>query len=127
MNCLEILRAEWVTFFDRFSLQHEYWLANLFLIEPDGSKHLVAHELPLQAIATNLKSGEDTISIILANARSEMLTHHQEHVQRVCLHQDPSGAHTSIELGAADGTKAILEFRSPVLPETVDGVMEMRE
>jgi hypothetical protein len=124
MTRMKIPRDEWVTFFDRFSLQHEDWLASLFLIEPNGSKRIVAQDLALQAIRADLKSDSpDTISIVLANSRRKLLTHNQPHVQRVWLGQDPVGAHTGVELQVADGTRVILEFRSPTLPETVDGVI----
>jgi hypothetical protein len=124
----EIPRDQWSVFLDRFSLQHENWLVDVFSKTSDQELVRLAHELPLQSIAASLKAGDDdTMSIVLANTKTEMLSHNQPRVRRMFLLENPQGAHTGLVLEGSDGTETILRFRATGLPETIDGVMDGNE
>ncbi len=120
---VEIPRKEWVNFFDGFSRQHRSWLINLEVTQ-DGKKHaLEARELPFQGVTVDLKHGdEDTTSITLEQGRQQYLTHTVPHTKRVLLEQTQQGADSGLTIESADGSKTMLKFRSPALPETVGGV-----
>ncbi len=119
----EIPREDWVSFFDGFSKQHEGWIVSLEVTDANGQRRVEARDLPLQGVAANLKhGGEDTISIILARRTDDLVTHNIAQTTRVGLNRNAEGADEGLELDSATGEKALLRFRSPALPETVDGI-----
>lgn len=124
MKKREIPRQEWLDFVDRFSEQHEGWLSTLYTIDGDHQRLILARDLPLQAVAASLGHGDrETISISFANSRTTMIEHNQSNVEHVYLLQNPDGAHAGLLLEGFQQERTLLLFRSPMLPEPVDGVM----
>lgn len=123
MRTVEIPRAEWVTFFDGFSRQHEGWLVTLEVFGPDIGAQVQASAVPLQGVVATLKgTGLDTISIIVGESADEF-AHTVTAPIQVMLEQTEEGAHVAVEIQAASEEKTLLRFRSVALPEMVDGVV----
>jgi hypothetical protein len=119
----EIPRSEWVSFFDAFSRQHEDWLVTLELQETNQAPRVEAREVPLEGITADLKAGQDSVSIITAHKDQEYISHRVPQATRVRLLESQAGVHEGLEIESQDGTKAVLRFRSPMPPETVDGIV----
>ena len=81
MPTQEIPRGEWPTFLDRFSRQHEGWLATLEVLAIDIGAQEQARDLPFEGItATSRDSTPETIAISLGKTASPLasgLTKHQ--------------------------------------------------
>ncbi len=123
MQTREIPRDQWLSFCDGFSRQHQGWLVNLEVTQDGQKAQPEARELPLGSIAASLKHGDDnTISIILDKGSNQYLTHNISNTKRILLEKTDQGADTGLRIEAADGTQALLQLRSPALPETLDGV-----
>ncbi|MGH9601842.1 MAG: DUF5335 family protein [Terriglobales bacterium] len=123
----QIPRAEWRTFFDSFSRQHEGWLASLELLAPDLGALTEVYNRPLAGITAELhRSGRDSITIIFGRIPSE-LTHIVSEPTRVWLKQTAEGADDALEIESAQGPTALLRFRSPRLSEEVDGMIAWGE
>jgi hypothetical protein len=124
MPTLEIPSDEWKGFLDRFSRQHEGWLATLEVFAPEIGAQQEALELPLEGISAAMKDSEPrTIAISLGKTPEDHVTHTIVEPTRVWLEQTPEGANAALEIESADGTKTLLRFRSALPSEMVDGVV----
>ena len=65
MPTQEIPRAEWNTFLDTFSRQHEGWLATLEVLAADIGAQEEARDLPLEGISAT--SADDKFPLIAVN------------------------------------------------------------
>src|SRR5215217_1797843 len=124
METREIPRGEWRSFFDVFSRQHEGWLATLEKFGQAIGAQPEPGELPLQGVAlTPVVGKSEAITINLGKTPKDHVEDTVIEPTHVWLVQTPEGANAALEIEAADETKTLLRFRSPVLPELVDGVV----
>ena len=124
MPTQEIPRDEWTTFFDRFSRQHEGWLATLEVFATDIGAQQEARDLPLAGItATSRGSAAETIAISLGQTPEDHVTHTITEPTRVWLEQTSQGANAALEIESADEVKTLLRFRAAVPSAMVDGVI----
>jgi hypothetical protein len=124
MATQEIPRDEWKTFLDRFSRQHEGWLATLEVLSADLGAQKEARDLPLRGItATSRDSASETIAISLGKTPEDHVTHTITGPTHVWLEQTSQGANAALEIESADEVKTLLRFRSALPPEMVDGVV----
>lgn len=120
MPVQEIPREQWHGFFDSFSRQHEGWLATIELLEATSGAQRGALSFAGISLA-----GHDTESIVISLATSavEHVTHMIDHPKRVWVQRTDEGANASLEIEAKDEARTLLRFRSPMLPELVDGIV----
>jgi hypothetical protein len=119
----EVPREEWAEYLDGFSRQHEGWLVTVEVLGAEVGAQVEAQELPLRGVTAELKGGEDTVTIILGGEGAERVTHTVIRPAHVRVEQAASGADMTLQIESADGTVTLVRFRSPMLPETVDGVV----
>ncbi len=119
----EIPREQWKGCFDSFSRQHEGWLATLEVLSEDLGAQPEVEVLSFSGISLN--SGDEGDSFVISFARSpvEHVTHMVQKPKRVWLLRTYEGANASIEIESEDQSRTLLSFRSPMLPEFVDGVV----
>src|SRR5689334_14440020 len=123
MSTQEIPREQWNNFFNSFSRQHEGWLASLELMSTDLGAQDEANELPFAGISLNSEDdAAEAIVINLAKTPADHVTHMIDHPKHVWLQRADEGADASIEIESEDDAKTLLRFRSPMLPEFVDGI-----
>lgn len=123
METREIPRDDWQSFLRVFSRQHEGWLATLEGVGLDIAQP-AAGEFPLKDVAlTSVVGGSEGITINLGKAPEDHVKHTVIEPTHVWLVQTSEGADAALEIESADNTKTLLRFRSPVLPELVDGVV----
>ena len=124
MPSRDIPREDWVTFLDSFSRQHERWLVNVEIVTDGLGAHREIREKSLIGVSADLKSrGTDTISIITGDRSDDHVTHIINGPTRVALEETEEGARKGLRVDAENGETTLLRFRSPALPETVDGVI----
>jgi hypothetical protein len=124
MPSRDIPREDWVTFLDSFSRQHERWLVNVEVVTDGLGAHREIREKSLIGVSADLKSrGTDTISIITGDRSDDHVNHIVNRPTRVALEETEEGAHKGLRIDAENGETTLLRFRSPALPETVDGVI----
>ncbi|MGH9905777.1 MAG: DUF5335 family protein [Pyrinomonadaceae bacterium] len=124
MATQEITQEDWPTFFNRFSRQHEGWLATLEVFGAEFGAQRQARELPFEGISlTSQQSGAETITVNLGKTSDDHLSHTIGVPTRVWLQQTSEGANAALEIESADGAKTLLRFRSALLPEMVDGIV----
>jgi hypothetical protein len=122
MTTREIPRAEWTEFADAFSRKHAGWLVTLEALDPALGAQEIARDVPLGGITADREPGHDEITILLAESSQRHATHRVVAATRLYLLQNDEGADEALEAETASGSKTILRFRSPMLPEMVDGL-----
>ena len=121
MTTREIPTQEWTAFCDGFSRRYQGWLVRLSVLDPKLGAQVEAVDLPLQGIVADPRGLGIAISL---GERPDDVEHSVRRPQRVWveLAGERDEAEAALEIESADGTRAILEFRGAVLPESVDGL-----
>src|SRR5205085_12036927 len=108
MRTQEISREEWNDFFNRFSRQHEGWLATLEIFGPEVGAQEEAHELPLEGISLGSGRGESPkIAIEMGKTRDEHVSHTISNPTHVWLEKTEAGADAVLEIEDEDQGKAL--------------------
>jgi hypothetical protein len=124
MPTQEIAREEWPTFLERFSRQHEGWLASLEVLSNDIGAQFEVRDLPFAGVTVASKENSPkTMAISLGKSAEDHVTHTITEPRHVWLEQTSEGANAGLEVESADEVKVLLRFRSPVPAEMVDGVV----
>ena len=113
-------RTEWFHFFQEFSRRYEGWLVTVRVLHPSFGSQVEARELPLEGIVSAVDAA-GPISLHLGGA-SANVEHEIVSPRQVWVEVDEAGAEEALGVVFEDGTKTIVEFRVPALPETVDGL-----
>lgn len=127
MKTKQIARDEWPKFFDSFSRQHEGWLATLEIFATEIGAQVEEHELAFEGIVDEWNEALGNQIIIMMGAkRDDHITHTIAHPTDVSLEQTDEGADVALAITSEGGAVALLRFRSPTLPEMVDGIVAPR-
>lgn len=118
----EIPRAEWTTTLDAFSAAHDGWLISVD-VSPAATAGREITDLPLAGI-TFEPAGSGTIIIAAGRSGRDHIDHTISAPVRVSVERTDMGAEAALYVASADGTETVLRLRTPVLPETVDGLPE---
>ena len=124
MKTIEIPKEEWGVFFDNFSRRHEGWLVTLEILGAEIGAQIGEREMALKGIVDEgdeIKGNE--IMIMVGMKPDDHVTHTIGNAIQVSLEQTDAGADAALAIKSADGTTALLRFRSPMLPELVDGLV----
>ncbi|HKY26771.1 MAG TPA: DUF5335 family protein [Pyrinomonadaceae bacterium] len=119
----QIPKAEWPAFFDSFSRKHQGWLVNMQILGPNVGAQMQEEELALEGITDEWDEVEGNKIIIMTGAKpDDHITHSISRPTEVSLEQTDEGADVALEIKAADGNTALLQFCVATLPELVDAV-----
>jgi hypothetical protein len=120
----EIPRVQWTAFFDSFSLQHGGWIVRVE-VQHGADSQLLVRAQPLVGITVDLKGSEaGSLLITLGKTPEDHWRHRIVAPARVRLKETQAGAVEGVEIAATGGETTLVQFRSAVLPETVDGILE---
>ena len=112
--------AEWVQYVDAFSRRHDGWLISVVVEERSVPRRYVTHDVPLRGVVAEL--GRDVSSMMVFTGDSPHSTHLVEHATALEVEETSEGADAALTITDESGTRTILEFRSPMRPELVDGI-----
>ncbi|HTO76752.1 MAG TPA: DUF5335 family protein [Thermoanaerobaculia bacterium] len=122
MRTRQVPRAEWEPFFNAFTRRHEGWLATVRVIDSRIGSQVEARDLPLEGIVVGRSQG-GSLSILLGKRPDANVEHPVERPEQVWVEITDQGAEAALEIVSADGRRTILEFRTAVTPEEVDGLV----
>ena len=123
MHTVEIPHEGWSKSLNEFSLMHEGWLISVDVLASAIGAQPEIHELPLVGVVAEAPEKGGTITISAASSSVDQITHTIHSPTRVWLERTEEGADAALAIESAPGTTTILRFRTPALPETVDGVV----
>ena len=123
MQTRQIPKSKWPEFFDRFSRRHEGWLVKLEIFNPDLGAQVQETGLVLQGLTDEWDEAEGhTIMVMIGSEPDAHITHSINNPTEVSVEQTDEGVDAALSIKSADGTTALLSFRSAVLPETAGAV-----
>jgi hypothetical protein len=79
--------------------------------------------LPFEGISVSAENEPQSLVINLGRTAEDYVSHTVERPRHVWLRQTEKGANDSLEIVEDDNQKTLLRFRSPMLPELVDGIV----
>jgi len=110
MHTFEIPRREWGERLDEFSRVHEGWPVSLEILAESIGAQSEFRLLSLAGVTAEPRNG-GTISITATLPAGGFFTHTIHSPVHVFIEETDAGAEAALEIEAADGTKAILQFR----------------
>ena len=117
MPISEVSRNEWVAFFEALTSEHAGQPVSLGVDGRHSEHELVdmeARELPLWAIAADLKDRENTVVISLGPSSDELLRHSIQAVSHVRIAQTEDGSYSALTIESMYGQTTTLDFSEPV-------------
>jgi hypothetical protein len=123
MKTVEIPRDTWEQRLEEFTQSHESWLVSLEVQNPEIGAQLEIDNMPLMGVSGDPADQGGTVAVSVARSAAEHITHVIRGVKHVFVEQTDEGADVALQIQSSDDTAAILRFRVPALPETVDGVV----
>ena len=114
-------RSEWANFVDAFSRRHAGWLICVAVQTASGSRRYVAHDVPLRGVVAEL---DDDISsmMVFTGDPAPHATHFVDHAALLEIAETREGADAALTITDEAGVRTIVEFRSPMRTELVDGI-----
>ena len=121
MSRRAIDRSEWTNFVDAFSRRHDGWLVCVAIEDGSASRRYMAHDVPLRGVAAEL---DDDISsmMVFTGDTAPHTTHFVAHATGLEVEETREGADAALTITDESGVRTIVEFRSPMRPELVDGI-----
>jgi uncharacterized protein DUF5335 len=121
MRAREIARGDWQSFFDRLTRLLGGAIVNVNVSSAlVGCMNTITSQ-PLRGISAD---HDDILIHIGARRRLDHIGHRVPHVRAVRLQQTDEGRVAAVDLDATDGTRTVVRFRSPILPELLDPAVE---
>lgn len=125
MQTIEIPPRVWPQACDAFSAAHEGWLISIDVLASDLDAQPEVRDLPLVGIVAEVRGSDRTITIsVVGPSGAEQLTHTVHAPTRVRVERTDEGADVAMQIESAEKTTTIVRFRTPALPETVDGMVK---
>lgn len=114
-------RAEWVDYVDAFSRRHDGWLISVAVDEDSNARRYLTHDVPLRGVVAEL---DDDISsmMVFTGDTTPHATHFVGHATALEVEETGEGADAALTITDESGARTILELRSPMRPELVDGI-----
>lgn len=122
MQTTEIPYHAWPRALDEFSAIHEGWLISVDILSKEIGAQPEVHDLPLVGLVAEPGDNGGTITVSAARPDVGQITHTIHSPTRVWIERTKAGADSALQIESAEGTTTIVRFRTPALPETVDGI-----
>ena len=122
MRTIEIPQKDWTRALEQFSAVHDGWLVSLDVIGPLLGAQPQIHDLPLRGITAETGSRDPVITIAVARADGEHITHVIHAPMRVQIEQTNEGADVALQVQSGDGTASLLRFKTIAMADSVDGM-----
>jgi hypothetical protein len=121
MSRRAIDRAEWVDYVDAFSRRYDGWLITVSVEDGSDARRCVTRDVPLRGVVAELDDGLSSMMVFTGDPGPHA-THFVAHATALEVDETREGADAALTITDESGVRTILEFRSPMRPELVDGV-----
>lgn len=102
---------------DAFSRRHDGWLISVAIEEGTAPRRYVVRDVPLHGVVAELS--DHTASMMIFAGET---THVVKRPAVLTLDETEEGADVELAIVDATGERTIIEFRSPMRSELVDGL-----
>ena len=121
MSHRAIDRSEWTSFVDAFSRRHDGWLVSVAVEEAPAARRYVAHDVPLRGVVAELDEDIGSMMVFTGDVAPHS-THFVGHAAGLEVEETGEGADAALTITDESGMRTIVELRSPMRPELVDGI-----
>ena len=122
MRSREIEPAKWQEFAEAFRRKHGGWLVSIGLESGRGKRRAIARDVPLRGVVAAVSPQTAEVRVFAGGLAPEI-----EHViaspASMVVDETDDGAEASLTITDKSGVRTVIEFRSPMLTELVDGVV----
>ena len=115
-------RREWVGFADGFSRRHDGWLVSVALEEGSTTRAYATRDVPLRGIVAEGDEERASLMIFTGDVTPHV-THFIEHPALLAVDEMADGTEMELAITDASAVRTILELRSPIRTELVDGMV----
>ena len=112
---------KWSEFLDGFSRRHDGWLISVAVERQAGERRYVARDVPLRGVVAE-PDGDTGSMLIFTGATTPHAAHFVKRPVSLAVEETAEGAEAELTIADRSGARTIIEFRSPMRPELVDGV-----
>lgn len=125
MSTREILRDQWVEFFQSFTDDHSDWLVRIGLkgVQPKRAstgqvmEKRQARELHLRGISADLKDNENTVTVTVGVTGDKLLRHEVQTVAHVRLIQTDAGDDSGVQIESQNGQMTTVRLSTQLAPK----------
>lgn len=121
MSARVIDRADWTDYVDAFSRRHDGWLVSVAVESGSAARKYVSRDMPLRGVVAESHDGADALMLFTGDATPHA-AHIVGHATALEVDETSEGAEAALTITDQSGARTILEFRSAVPPELVDGI-----
>lgn len=115
-------RSEWFRFFEEFSRRHDGWIVTVRVLDPRMGSQVEVADVPLEGIVSQADA-KGPISLHLGATPSRNIEHAIRSPRQVWVEVSDQEAEQALEVLSEDGSRTIVEFRVPALPDAVDRIL----
>jgi len=115
-------RREWPAFVDGFSRRYDGWLISVAVEQGAVARRYLARDTPLRGVVAKLNDDTGSMMVFTGDTMPHA-THIVERPTSLAVEETADGAEAALTITDDSGARTILEFRSPMRPELVDGVI----
>ena len=116
-----INRQQWPAFVGAFSRRHDGWLISVGEEKEGAERRYLARDVPLRGVVAEPEDAGGSLMIFTGDTKP----HNAHFVQRpasLAVEETEEGAEAELTITDDSGGRTVIEFRSPMLPELVDGI-----
>jgi hypothetical protein len=125
MSTREILRDQWVEFFQNFTDDHNDWLIRIGLkgVQPRRTsagpvvEKKQARDLHLRGISADLKDNENTVTVTVGVSGDKLLRHEVQTVSHVRLIQAENGDDSRVQIESQNGQMTTVRLSPQLAPK----------
>lgn len=121
MRTQTVSPQQWHSFFRDFSRIHAGALVSMSVADPEVGLEDEIDGQPLRGIS---EDGDEIFIHLGDGSEHTHVEHRVEHVNTIHLQQTDEGADAAVDITSVDGTRTVIRFRSPALPELLDPGVE---
>jgi hypothetical protein len=114
-------RPEWSSFVDSFSRRHEGWLVSVAVEQGTSPRGYLVRDLPLRGVVAEMTDHNGSLMVFTGDTAPHT-AHFIERPAAMTVDENEEGAEVELAIVDASGARTIVEFRSPMRPELVDGL-----
>ena len=121
MSGRAIDRQEWRAFVDAFSRRHDGWLVSVAVEQDAGPRRYLALDVPLRGVIAELNDHSSSMMVLTGDTVPRAM-HFVQRPISLAVEETADGAEAELTITDDSGARTVIEFRSPMRPELVDGV-----
>ena len=106
---------------DGFSRRHGAWLVSLSVQQGALARRYLARDVPLRGVVAELNDDTGSMMVFTGDTMPHA-THFVERPASLTIDETSDGAEAELTITDDSGNRTIVEFRSPMRPELVDGL-----